>query len=112
MIRIISRHCSSNKESAKLIYGFDKDTTHLYQLEVTKTKKRGVDVLKDPLINKGTAFNYSERERLGVRGLLPPRVQTIDMQIKRNQQYLSSISMPDSEATDKEIQDLQLYKDH
>jgi len=35
------------------------------------THKRSLDVLQDPHINKGTAFNNSERERLGLRGLLP-----------------------------------------
>jgi len=35
---------------------------------------RGVKLLHDPVRNKGTAFTLSEREALGLRGLLPPRV--------------------------------------
>ncbi len=37
---------------------------------------RGVHILHDPRLNKGTAFTEAEREALGLRGLLPPRVFT------------------------------------
>ena len=45
--------------------------------------KRGVDLLHDPVLNKGTAFTESERDLLGLRGLLPPRVFTQDQQMVR-----------------------------
>ena len=32
--------------------------------------KRGVDLLHDPRLNKGTAFTEAERDALGLRGLL------------------------------------------
>lgn len=35
---------------------------------------RGVKLLHDPVRNKGTAFTDAERDALGLRGLLPPRV--------------------------------------
>ncbi|MCB1733151.1 MAG: NAD-dependent malic enzyme, partial [Halieaceae bacterium] len=35
---------------------------------------RGVKLLHDPVRNKGTAFTDAERDLLGLRGLLPPRV--------------------------------------
>jgi malate dehydrogenase (oxaloacetate-decarboxylating)(NADP+) len=44
---------------------------------------RGVKLLHDPVRNKGTAFSDAEREALGIRGLLPPRVLTQDLQVKR-----------------------------
>ena len=37
---------------------------------------RGVKILHDPLRNKGTAFTEAEREELGLRGLLPPKVHS------------------------------------
>lgn len=44
---------------------------------------RGVALLHDPLFNKGTAFTDAERDALGLRGLLPPRVATQDQQLER-----------------------------
>ncbi len=45
--------------------------------------KRGVALLHDPLLNKGTAFSDAERDLLGLRGLLPPRVASQDQQLDR-----------------------------
>jgi malate dehydrogenase (oxaloacetate-decarboxylating)(NADP+) len=44
---------------------------------------RGVELLHDPLLNKGTAFTEEERDALGLRGLLPPRIATMQEQIVR-----------------------------
>jgi malate dehydrogenase (oxaloacetate-decarboxylating)(NADP+) len=43
----------------------------------------GLAVLRDPAFNKGTAFSEEERDLLGIRGLLPPRVSTIERQLVR-----------------------------
>ena len=43
----------------------------------------GVRLLQDPVLNKGTAFTEAERDLLGLRGLLPPHVQTLDEQEQR-----------------------------
>jgi len=42
-----------------------------------------VDPLRNPALNKGTAFTAAERDALGLHGLLPPRVCTLDEQIVR-----------------------------
>ncbi|QOY59792.1 NAD-dependent malic enzyme [Thermophilibacter immobilis] len=42
--------------------------------------KTGFAVLVDPLLNKGTAFTAEERAQLGLQGLLPAGVQTIEQQ--------------------------------
>ena len=44
---------------------------------------KGVDWLHNPVFNKGTAFTESERDLLGLRGLLPPHVQTMEEQVCR-----------------------------
>jgi malate dehydrogenase (oxaloacetate-decarboxylating)(NADP+) len=45
--------------------------------------KRGVALLQDPLLNKGTAFTEHERDALGLRGLLPPRIASQEQQLER-----------------------------
>ncbi|RIW31323.1 NAD-dependent malic enzyme [Bacillus salacetis] len=47
------------------------------------TTLKGKDVLANPFLNKGTAFTKEEREDLGLDGLLPPQVLTLDEQAKR-----------------------------
>jgi malate dehydrogenase (oxaloacetate-decarboxylating) len=46
----------------------------------------GVEVLEDPLRNKGTAFSEEERSEFGLRGLLPPVVETLEQQVLRRYQ--------------------------
>jgi len=43
----------------------------------------GIDLLEHPLLNKGTAFTEDERTSLGLQGLLPPEVETLDEQAVR-----------------------------
>lgn len=45
--------------------------------------KRGMDLIYDPLTNKGTAFTEAERDALGLRGLIPPAVKTPEQQLLR-----------------------------
>jgi len=44
---------------------------------------RGMSLLRDPLLNKGTAFTEEERDALGLRGFLPAHVFSMQTQIER-----------------------------
>src|SRR5579862_2144101 len=44
---------------------------------------RKLDLLHDPALNKGRAFSEAERVALGLRGLLPPRIISIEDQADR-----------------------------
>ncbi|KAG6528088.1 hypothetical protein ZIOFF_010237 [Zingiber officinale] len=44
--------------------------------------KRSLDILHDPWFNKGTAFSMTERDRLDLRGLLPPNHMTPQQKIE------------------------------
>jgi malate dehydrogenase (oxaloacetate-decarboxylating)(NADP+) len=44
---------------------------------------RGLTLLRDPLLNKGTAFTEAERDALGLRGFLPAHVLSMEEQVAR-----------------------------
>jgi malate dehydrogenase (oxaloacetate-decarboxylating)(NADP+) len=46
-------------------------------------RRRAMELLHDPRLNKGTAFTEAEREALGLRGLLPPHLLTQEEQLVR-----------------------------
>ena len=46
--------------------------------------KRGYDVLRNPLLNKGSAFTPAERVALGLEGILPPQYNDMAMQAQRS----------------------------
>ena len=43
---------------------------------------RGIALLRDPILNKSTAFPESEREALGLLGLLPEGIDSEETQIQ------------------------------
>jgi len=51
--------------------------------QVVRVTCKGRDLLRDPLLNKGTAFTEKERKVFGLNGLLPPHVSTLEEQIQR-----------------------------
>lgn len=55
---------------------------------------RGVDVLRNPWLNRGSAFTEEERDRLGLRGLLPPAVSSLKDQAKRLKEVIDSETAP------------------
>src|SRR5271163_2482435 len=50
---------------------------------------RGLALLRDPRLNKSTAYTESEREALGLLGLLPEGIDTEETQIERVHLHLS-----------------------
>jgi malate dehydrogenase (oxaloacetate-decarboxylating) len=60
---------------------------------VARVALRGNAVLASPILNRGTAFTLAEREQLGLTGLLPDGVSTIDGQLQRV--YGQFLAQPD-----------------
>jgi len=59
-----------------------------------ETKARGLAVLNSPLLNKDTAFTVGERTALGLTGLLPPDISTLEAQAKSA--YIQYERLPDA----------------
>jgi malate dehydrogenase (oxaloacetate-decarboxylating) len=51
--------------------------------KVIQTTLKGKEILSNPFLNKGVAFTKKEREELGLEGLLPPHVLTLEEQTRR-----------------------------
>mmetsp|Transcript_28987 Transcript_28987/g.86540 ORF Transcript_28987/g.86540 Transcript_28987/m.86540 type:complete len:623 (-) Transcript_28987:53-1921(-) len=76
-----ARALSSRAECADRLEALDKKGRR--HIKPLKTKQKGVDILHDPLWNKGMAMDYPERDRLNLRGLVPPRVKSLEDQARR-----------------------------
>src|SRR5918995_1047948 len=50
---------------------------------IIETELSGKDLMSDPVLNKGAAFNYKERIRFDLHGLLPPVIETLEQQCVR-----------------------------
>ena len=51
----------------------------------------GYDVLRNPRLNKGTAFTEVERRARGLEGLLPPAVTTLSLQVARRRAEIANL---------------------
>jgi malate dehydrogenase (oxaloacetate-decarboxylating) len=56
----------------------DKDHKSIIETELS-----GKDLMSNPVLNKGTAFDYEERIRFDLHGLLPPVIETLEQQCVR-----------------------------
>lgn len=83
----------------------DEATPFKKLVKPLRTPQYGVDILHDPLWNKGTAFCYAERDRLGLRGLVPTAVKTLEQQKERVLRHLEA--EPSDEKKNMYLQDLQ-----
>ncbi|MBW4797446.1 malolactic enzyme [Pediococcus acidilactici] len=50
-------------------------------MEESKMTEKAMSILNNPYLNKGTAFTKAERDQLGLNGLIPPYLQTLDEQV-------------------------------
>ncbi|WP_300164327.1 NAD-dependent malic enzyme [Solidesulfovibrio sp.] len=50
---------------------------------MTQWMKRGKEVLLDPSLNRSTGFTSSQKEALGIVGLVPDATETLDLQLRR-----------------------------
>lgn len=50
---------------------------------INHSRIRGIDILRDPRLNKGQAFTLRERQLMGIHGLLPPVIITQETQLER-----------------------------
>ncbi|KAK2191723.1 hypothetical protein NP493_47g05036 [Ridgeia piscesae] len=55
---------------------------------------RGIGVLRDPRFNKGMAFTLEERQILGIHGLLPPAVFSMEEQVRRTVENVRKLANP------------------
>lgn len=58
--------------------------------QVIQTTLKGKEILSNPFLNKGVAFTKKEREALGLEGLLPPHVLSLEEQAKRAYEQYSA----------------------
>ena len=57
----------------------------------SKQHPTGYALLRNPRLNKGTAFTMAERHAYGLEGLLPPAVTTIELQVARRHAEIANL---------------------
>lgn len=82
MLRSIRNLCRGHEQRTA---GFIREFCSVSERseEILKTSLRSLSVIHDPDLNRGTGFSASERERLCLRGLVPPKQQALEQQIER-----------------------------
>jgi malate dehydrogenase (oxaloacetate-decarboxylating) len=63
-------------------------------MEVLRTRLSGMDLIRNPILNKGTAFTDEERTAFALHGLLPPHVGALDEQVDRRLKALRALPAP------------------
>jgi malate dehydrogenase (oxaloacetate-decarboxylating)(NADP+) len=60
--------------------------------KTTDGRPTGYTLLRNPRLNKGTAFTAAERRALGLEGLLPPMVSSMALQVARRHEEIAGLS--------------------
>uniref|UniRef100_A0A1J3G8E6 Malic enzyme n=1 Tax=Noccaea caerulescens TaxID=107243 RepID=A0A1J3G8E6_NOCCA len=81
----------------RILYSSARSFTTTEGHRPTIVHKRSLDILHDPWFNKGTAFTMTERDRLDLRGLLPPNVMDSEQQITR---FMTDLKRLEEQARD------------
>jgi len=83
----IASNIYSRRKTKDMTIQFDVKETDDNNI-VFVTDAEGNDVIRAPLLNKGTAFTEKERDEFGLNGLIPPRILSLEQQIKKiHQRY-------------------------
>jgi malic enzyme len=57
-------------------------------MKISSRWSQGEQVLRDPALNRDAAFTWVERRKLGIEGLLPPAVLTIEQQVAMELEHI------------------------
>ena len=58
----------------------------------TTAHANGYAWMRDPRLNRGTAFSAAERHSLALEGLLPPAISSLEIQIARRHDEIDALS--------------------
>ncbi len=57
-------------------------------------KDKGYELIRNPRVNKGMAFTREERKAFGLEGLMPKKIETLELQVMRVKNQLEQIDIP------------------
>jgi malate dehydrogenase (oxaloacetate-decarboxylating)(NADP+) len=92
LIQIMRRYDQPVHSEATFSLELIMSSTSVHAATISPTGPSGLSLLHDPLRNKGTAYTAKERLELGMEGLLPPAVETLERQVERVLQQLDGMT--------------------
>ena len=88
--------CSVKNEGSSFLkpIGSTVSSSRAMTSDIVPSLVNGLDYLRDPKLFKGMAFSLEERQTLGIHGLLPPRIKTLDEQAENCMRNLRRFQDP------------------